>query len=109
MELVHVDLSPELDHVSETDILLCVADEESLRHERCVLIENLRLQQAVEICFVVVSAFVVAGFEVVRIGVVDVLSILIEDLELQEVDALLEEIDVAEMFEMENEFGSCSV
>ena len=98
VELVDIDLSPELDHMSEADIFLCVPDEESLRHERCVLIENLRLQQAVEIGFVVVSAFVVAGFEVVRVGVVDVLSILVEDLEFQEVDALLEEIYVSEVF-----------
>ena len=56
-----------------------------------------------------VSALVVARFEVVRVRVVDVLRVFVENLEFQEVDALLEEIDVSEMFEVKNELGPCSV
>ena len=56
-----------------------------------------------------VSALVVACFEVVRVRVVDVLRVFVENLEFQEVDALLEEIDVSEMFEVKNELGPCSV
>ena len=33
VKLVHIDLRPELDHVSEADILLSIPDEEGLGHE----------------------------------------------------------------------------
>ena len=51
-----------------------------------------------EIGFWWVSAFVVSWFEVVGMSVVDVFSILIENLEFKEVDALLEKVYISEMF-----------
>ena len=109
MEFVNINLSPELDNMPKTDIFFCIAYEECFGHERCVFIENLRLQQAVEICLCLISAVVIAGFEVIRIRIINVLGVLIKDLELQEVDALLEEIYITEIFQMQYELCSCSV
>ena len=109
MQLVDVDLGSELDHVPEADIFFSISDKECLRHERCVFIENLGFQQAVKVSLASVFALIIAGLKVVRIRVIDVLNILIEDLELQEIDTLLKEIDIPEALQVQYEFCSCSV
>lgn len=58
MELLAVDLGPELDHVSEVDCLFRVPDEESLGHESGCAVEDLGLNQLVKRGFV--SVFWVA-------------------------------------------------
>ena len=51
-----------------------------------------------EICFCRISAFVITCFKMVRISVVYVFRIFIEDLKLQEVDSLLEQVDIPKAF-----------
>ena len=51
-----------------------------------------------EICLCGISAFVVTCFKMVRISVVDVFRIFIENLKLEEVDTLLEKVNIPEAF-----------
>ena len=100
VQLLDVYLGAELDHMTECHGLLGVSDEERLRYERCVLVEYLRLEEAVEVGPLVSCLEVSSRLEVVRVRIVNLLIVLVEDLELQKVDALLEEIHVAEVLDV---------
>ena len=110
VQLVDVDLGAELDDVAEGDVLLSVPHEERLGDEAGVLVEDLRLEQPVEAGALVSSRFEIAArFEVIRIRVVDLFIVLVEDLELEEVDALLEQVHIAEVLHMQHKLCACPV
>lgn len=62
-----------------------------------------------EVCPCVVSLKVTAALEMIRIRVVHLLIVLVEDLELEEVDALLEQVYVAEVLDVEHKLGPSPV
>lgn len=109
MELLNVDLGAELDDMSESDSLFRVPHKERLGHERCVLVKNLRLQKSVEVRPVVARFQIAPAFEVVRVRVVHFFVVFVEDLELHKVDALLEEVYIAEVLNMKHKLGACPV
>ena len=109
MQLVDIDLCAELDYVSKGYRLFSVSDEECLGYKRCILVENLWLQQPVEVCIFILSFRVTSTLKVVRISIVDLLFVLIKDLKFHEVDSLLEQVDVPELLDMQNKFSARSV
>ena len=107
MKLLHVDFGTELDHMSKSDHLLCISHEESLGYERRILVENLRFEQPVEVGSAI---FIIAAtLEVIRISIVNLFMVFVEDLKLHEVNSLLEKVHIAEVFNMEDELCARSI
>ena len=52
------------------------------------------------LCIWLINDFGVLRIVVIRVGVIDFVVFLIEDLELHEVEALLDEINISEVFQM---------
>ena len=90
MKLVYVNLGAELDDVSESDVLFCVPHEKGLGDEAGILVEDLRFKQSMETSMLVVVIYVTARLKMIRVRIVDLFIILIEDLKFEEVDSLLE-------------------
>ena len=108
MQFIDINLGSELNCMSKSDSLFCVSHEESLSDERCVLIEDLRFEEPVE-TRTALSIQITSALEMIRIRVVYLLFILVKDLKLQKVNALLEEIDIAEVLNMKHKLCTCSI
>lgn len=110
-----VNFSSEFDYVSENDKLLGILDIECLSIETIGLLNDVRLNQAMERDFGITRAVLllinyvrVFGVVVVGIRVKYLIILLIEYLELHEIETLLDEINISEMLQMQNELGNCS-
>ena len=101
MQLIDVNFRPKFDYVAECDIFLRITHKEGLRDKTCVFIKDLRFEKTMEACMLIVILEVTARLEMIRIRIVNFLIILIEDLELEEVDALLEQVNIAEVLNVE--------
>ena len=109
MELLHVHFRAELNHVAECHSLFSVSDEKSFCHKRRILIEDLWLQKTMKVGPLIISLQITPTLEMIRIRVVHLLLVLVEDLEFEEVDALLEKVNVAEVLNVKHKFGPCPV
>ena len=109
MKFLDVNLGSELDNVTESYSLFCVAHKESLRDERGILVKDLRLKQSMEVSTIISRFKVTPALKVVRVRIVDLLLVFIKDLEFQEVYTLLEKVNISEVLHMKHKFGPCSV
>ena len=62
-----------------------------------------------EIGSIVIGFQVTSWLEVVRVGIVDLVFILVEDLEFEEVDTLLEKVHISEVFNMKHELSTGAI
>jgi len=104
VEIVWLDinLSSELDNVSQDHQLLSIPNEEGFSVERVGLLCNIWLYQPVERNFLGTRIFVLRKLRVftlvvVRIRIVHFLLVFVEDLVLYEVNTLLDEVHISEM------------
>jgi len=103
------NLGPELDDVPENNQLLRISNEEHLGIKRISLIVNIWFNKSVETrFFTFLDLLRISRIMMVRIGIVNSFLVLVENLELQEVDALLDKVYVSEVLQMENKFSDGS-
>ena len=103
------NLGPELDDVPENNQLLRISNEEHLGIKRISLIVNIWFNKSVETrFFTFLDLLRISRVMMVRIGIVNSFLVLVENLELQEVDALLDKVYVSEVLQMENKFSDGS-
>ena len=102
-----VDLSSEFYDVSEHNQLLGVPDEKGLRVKRIGFVHDVWLDQSVEgyfVFFFLLLQFRVFALVVVWVGVVHFVPLLVENLDFHEVDALLDQVDVSKVLQVDHEF-----
>ena len=102
-----VDLSSELDDVPEHNQLLGVPDEKGLCVKGIGFVHDVWLDQSVEgyfVLFFLLLQFRVFALVVVRVGIVHLVPLLVENLDFHEVNALLDQIDVSEVLQVDHEF-----
>ena len=109
VQLLNIDLCAELNDMSERHSLFSVSDEKSFCHKRCILIKYLRLEKAVKVCSCVISLQIASALKMVRVCIINLFFILIEDLKLEEVDSLLEQVHITEVLNMKHELGPSSI
>jgi len=88
---------PEFDNVSKNNKLLSIPDEESLGDEGVSAVVNVRFNQSVEGHMLGIRQVGVSTFVAVRISVVDLVFMFVENLNLNEVDPLLDQIYISEV------------
>lgn len=108
MELLAVNFGSKLDDISEVHGFFGVPDKKGLGHKGRRVVINLGFDESVEGSFACIFGLP-SCLVMVRVGVVDLISVFIIDLKLNEIDALLEQVDVSEVFEVENKLSPCAI
>lgn len=105
---LNLHLCSELNDVSEHDQLLRVPDEEDFGEKAVSLVVNVGLDEPMEaglLLFLLdVEQVGILAFMVVWIGVVNPVLVLVEQLKLNEIDSLLNQVHVSEVFKVKNNF-----
>jgi len=89
VKLINIDFSAELDNMAESHVLLSIPHEKGLGDKTCVLIEDLWFKQTME-AGMLFRFEIPTRLKMIRVRIVNLLVIFVEDLELEEVDSLLE-------------------
>ena len=101
MQFATVYFRPKLDNISKTHNFFSISDEEGLCHKTSTFIKHLGIHQFVKMTFGLVPGREVFAFMKVRGCVVNVVIVFMEHLEFQEVDALLEQVNVSEVLDVQ--------
>ena len=110
MQLLNVDFCAEFDHMPECDNFICISHEEGLCYKRSIFIKNLRFEKAMEVGALIWPIITsISAFKVIWISIVYLFVILVEYLKLHEVYALLEEVNVAKLLNMQHKLCAGSI